>query len=61
MDDKDQHRRTGGGGYSKFGIDAHNGAIIVVRPDGYVGMVAPLDQVDVVDAYFAAFLLPTPW
>ena len=39
------------------------GAIIVVRPDGYVGMVAPFENVKELGAYFAGFMkvsTPTP-
>ena len=57
LDDTDVHGRAGGGGYAEYGIDTHAGAIVVVRPDGYVGMVAPLGEVELVDAYFSAFLV----
>ena len=57
LDDKDVHGRSGGGGYAKYGIDEHAGAIIVVRPDGYVGTVAPLDGVNFLNSYFSLFLL----
>lgn len=57
VDDTDLLGRVGGGGYSKYGIDPHAGAIVVVRPDGYVGMVAPLDRVDELKTYFGAFLV----
>ena len=49
--------RVGGGGYEWYGIDAQQGAIVVVRPDGYVGVVAPFEQLADVDAYFAGFIL----
>ena len=57
VDDKDLSDRSGGGGYAQYGIDAHAGAVVVVRPDGYVGMVASLDGVDALDAYFSAFMM----
>nr|VWP01573.1 STE/STE11 protein kinase [Ganoderma boninense] len=57
LDDEDMHGHSGGGGYAKYGIDEHAGAIVVVRPDGYIGTVAPLDGVPFLNAYFAAFLL----
>lgn len=50
------YARAGGGGYDAYGIDPQAGAIVVVRPDGYVGIVAPFEQLDDVDAYFAAFM-----
>ncbi|KAI0628044.1 FAD binding domain-containing protein [Trametes polyzona] len=57
VDDTTSDGRLGGGGYDKYGIDPHAGAIVVVRPDGYVGMIAPLDRVDELTAYFGAFLV----
>ncbi|KAI1782485.1 thioredoxin-like protein [Ganoderma leucocontextum] len=57
LDDKDKHGRSGGGGYAKYDIDEHAGAIVVVRPDGYVGTVAPLEDIAFLNSYFAAFLL----
>ncbi|RPD57176.1 thioredoxin-like protein [Lentinus tigrinus ALCF2SS1-7] len=57
LDDCDLHGRSGGGGYAKYGIDEHVGAIVVVRPDGYVGMVAPLDGVKELNSYFESFLI----
>ncbi|KAI0628053.1 FAD binding domain-containing protein [Trametes polyzona] len=58
FDDVDMHGRSGGGGFAAYGIDPQAGAIVIVRPDGHVGLVAPLDRLDVVDAYFASFMLP---
>ena len=49
--------RTGGGGYDTYGIDKQQGAIVVVRPDGYVGIVAPFEKLGDVEAYFAAFMV----
>lgn len=44
--------------YGAFGIDSSEGAIVVVRPDGYVGKIAPLDVVGDVDTYLASFMSP---
>ncbi|KAJ7696431.1 FAD binding domain-containing protein [Mycena rosella] len=55
-DEKDMRGRQGGSAYAAFGIDPQAGAIICVRPDGYVGMVAPLEEVDSIAAYFATFM-----
>lgn len=49
-------QRVGGGGYEAYGIDYEQGAVVVVRPDGYVAMVAPFEAVHDVDAYFASFM-----
>ncbi|EJF59085.1 hypothetical protein DICSQDRAFT_65759 [Dichomitus squalens LYAD-421 SS1] len=56
LDDTDMYARVGGGGYDAYGIDKQEGAIVIVRPDGYVGMVAPYERVKDVDAYFASFM-----
>ena len=44
--------------HAKYGIDTAKGAIVAVRPDGYVGAVVTLDDAgfQALDAYFAAFL-----
>ncbi|KAJ7140287.1 FAD binding domain-containing protein [Mycena crocata] len=55
-DKKDLRGIQGGNAYEAFGIDPHNGALICVRPDGYVGMVAPLEQGSSIFAYFASFM-----
>jgi phenol 2-monooxygenase len=44
----------GGTAYATFGIDPA-GAVVIVRPDGYVGMIAPFDHVRDVNHYFATF------
>ena len=49
-------KRTGGKGYESYGIDPLTGVIIIVRPDGYVGMVAPLDSMEDVNQYFMSFM-----
>ncbi|KAH9893375.1 FAD binding domain-containing protein [Cubamyces lactineus] len=56
LDDTDMYARVGGGGYETYGIDPQRGAIAVVRPDGYVGMIAPLDGLQDLDAYFNSFM-----
>ena len=56
LDDTDMYARVGGGGYEAYGIDTQQGAIVVVRPDGYVGAVAPFERLDDVDAYFSSFM-----
>ncbi|KAH9851893.1 FAD binding domain-containing protein [Lenzites betulinus] len=58
LDDDDMHGRVGGGGFATFGINPTSGAIVVVRPDGHVGLVAPTTRPEVVDAYFGSFMTP---
>ncbi|KAJ7504185.1 FAD binding domain-containing protein, partial [Mycena galericulata] len=55
-DTKDLRGTQGGNAYAEFGIDTHAGAIICVRPDGYVGMVAPLAEASAIATYFASFM-----
>jgi phenol 2-monooxygenase len=55
IDDTDPTGNFGGEGYSYYGVGAE-GALVVVRPDGYVGAIAPLDHVGDLDAYFASFM-----
>jgi hypothetical protein len=46
--------------HKKYGIDDETGAIVVVRPDGYVGCVVKLVEgsgtVDALNAYFGSFV-----
>lgn len=58
LDDTDVTRRLGGGAYKRFGIDPRNVTLVIIRPDGYVGMIAPLSGLEDVDKYFAAFTIP---
>ncbi|KAF8902403.1 FAD binding domain-containing protein [Gymnopilus junonius] len=55
VDDKDAKGVQGGDGYENYGVGL-DGAIIIVRPDGYVGMVAPLSQVTEIEKYFSGFM-----
>lgn len=57
LDDTDMHDREGGGGFFAYGIDPQAGAIVVVRPDGYVGIVAPFHALHDIETYFAGFML----
>ncbi|KAF9454386.1 hypothetical protein P691DRAFT_770590 [Macrolepiota fuliginosa MF-IS2] len=56
IDDVDSRGIIGGGGYKYYGIDEKDGAIVVVRPDGYVGMVSPFDRASDLKSYFAGFM-----
>jgi phenol 2-monooxygenase len=55
IDDIDVTGSFGGNGYSRYGIGPQ-GALVVVRPDGYVGAIASLDKVGELDTYFAPFM-----
>lgn len=55
VDDIDLLEIHGGKAYTSFGIEG-TGAIVVVRPDGHVGFVCPLDAVKEVDQYFTSFM-----
>ena len=57
LDDTDVTGTRGGQIHERYGISRTAGAIVVVRPDGYVGTVAPLDQLTVLDDYFGRFML----
>lgn len=59
IDDVDPAGADGGDAYESLGISPE-GAIIVVRPDGYVGTVAPIHGHDHISRYFAGFLKPAP-
>lgn len=50
-DDKDIHG-VHGEGYKKCGVRSDEGCLVVVRPDGYVGLVAGLLDVETVATYF---------
>ncbi|KAG1845336.1 FAD binding domain-containing protein [Suillus subluteus] len=55
INDTDPTGSFGGEGYSYYGVGPE-GALVAVRPDGYVGAIAPLDHVGGLDAYFASFM-----
>lgn len=57
LDDTDITGTHGGKIYEQYGISRSAGALVVVRPDGYIGTVAPLDEPAALDAYFAGFML----
>ncbi|KAG1771531.1 FAD binding domain-containing protein [Suillus occidentalis] len=57
IDDMDVTGRLGGGAYARFGIDETEITMVVVRPDGYVGMIAPYTALESMDKYFGSFLI----
>ncbi|KAI0246912.1 FAD binding domain-containing protein [Lactifluus subvellereus] len=58
LDDTDVTGTRGGRIHERYGISRTAGGLVVVRPDGYVGTVAPLDELTALDTYFAGFMLP---
>jgi hypothetical protein len=42
--------------YKIYGVDEKEGALAVVRPDGYVGVVAGLGDVSAVEGYLQGVL-----
>ncbi|KAI6107750.1 FAD binding domain-containing protein, partial [Pisolithus croceorrhizus] len=56
LDDTDVTGSEGGGGYDRFGISSESTTLVIVRPDGHIGMVAPAAALQDVHEYFASFL-----
>ena len=50
------HHDAVGQGYDTYGIDRTEGAVLVIRPDGYVGKVAALDGLSELESYFSGFM-----
>jgi phenol 2-monooxygenase len=55
IDDTDVTGTRGGNGYMNYGIGT-DGVVVVVRPDGYVGMVTALGSLTHISTYFKPFL-----
>lgn len=47
-----------GHAYENYGVDKETGCVVIVRPDGYVGHLGTLDDVEDIDAYFDGFMVP---
>ncbi|KAF8555666.1 hypothetical protein OG21DRAFT_1438471 [Imleria badia] len=58
LDDADVTGSKGGDGYEGFGIDPKQITLVVIRPDGYVGTIAPSTAIADLDHYFGSFLVP---
>lgn len=56
MDDVEVTGIRGGKAYELFGVGPE-GAVVVVRPDGYIGTILRLEDVQGLADYFAAFML----
>lgn len=59
IDDVDSLGKVCGGGYKYYGIDQNEGAVVIVRPDGYVGAVTPLNRLHDLKSYFVGFMTST--
>ncbi|KAG9313142.1 putative monooxygenase [Chiua virens] len=57
LDDADVTGSQGGDGYEKLGIDPDQITIVVVRPDGYVGIIVPSSAVGDLENYFGSFMI----
>jgi len=55
--DDDSYHSGHGRAYEKYGISPR-GAIVVVRPDGYVSLLVDLEDTDRIDAFFEKCMLP---
>ena len=44
--------------HEKYGVSVDKGALVLVRPDGYVGAIVTLDEdgFEAMNAYFAGFM-----
>lgn len=45
--------------HAMYGVDVARGAVVVFRPDGWVGCVVALEDVDKLGSYFEEFLVTT--
>jgi phenol 2-monooxygenase len=45
--------------HTTWGANRRNGGLAVIRPDLWVGITAPLAEVETLDKYFESFLLPS--
>ncbi|GAA5862361.1 hypothetical protein JCM3774_002491 [Rhodotorula dairenensis] len=58
--DGPSHYHGDGKAYEAYGISKEEGAIVVVRPDQYVGLIVGLEDTAVLDEYFARFMRADP-
>lgn len=56
MDDVGITGVQGGEAYKNFGINA-KGAVVIVRPDGYVGTVASISDIGSIFDYFKSWIV----
>ena len=55
--DDESHHCGHGRAYEKLGIDQDRGCLVIVRPDQHVSYVGELEDVDVVEEFFAGVLV----
>lgn len=54
----DEHYNAGQGhAYERYGVDAQQGAVVIVRPDQYVAKVLALEDAAGVEKFFGGCLL----
>jgi len=58
LDDTDMTEKFGGGAYERFGIDPKQTTLVVIRPDGYVGIIVLSNALADLDHYFGLFMVP---
>lgn len=51
---------TKGHAHSELGISVDLGALVIVRPDGYVGLITDIENGDRLNQYFEGFLVVDP-
>jgi phenol 2-monooxygenase len=56
-DDETFSTSEGGKLYESYGVSSSGGAIVVVRPDGYIGFVTFLDKVEELGNYLKQFMI----
>lgn len=55
VDDLDTTGTQGGKAYTTFGVEP-SGAVVVVRPDGYVGAISPFDSISHLNRFFSSIM-----
>ncbi|KAI1259702.1 FAD binding domain-containing protein [Xylariaceae sp. FL1019] len=56
--DEESYSGVHGHAYEGCGVDKGKGALVVVRPDGYVGLIASLESAEIVEKWFEGVLRP---
>jgi phenol 2-monooxygenase len=52
------HHEGHGEAYKNYGVDPKKGCVVVARPDQYVSLLCELEDVDVIEKFFAGFMIP---